>query len=107
MWALPISLGVGKFFVFKQKTAYELRISDWSSDVCSSDLHGRDSNQWSECLEVAQSLQDAALAQGVPPLEARAWLDKAFRDLGYGEDEAGQLAEIGRASWRESVCQEV
>src|SRR3546814_17370143 len=26
------------FFVFKQKTAYELRISDWSSDVCSSDL---------------------------------------------------------------------
>src|SRR3546814_4445016 len=25
-------------FVFKQKTAYELRISDWSSDVCSSDL---------------------------------------------------------------------
>src|SRR3546814_143305 len=27
-----------KFFVFKQKTAYEMRISDWSSDVCSSDL---------------------------------------------------------------------
>src|SRR3546814_5824412 len=26
------------FFFFKQKTAYELRISDWSSDVCSSDL---------------------------------------------------------------------
>src|SRR3546814_3427391 len=29
---------VGCFFFFKQKTAYELRISDWSSDVCSSDL---------------------------------------------------------------------
>src|SRR3546814_5408236 len=29
------------FFFFKQKTAYEMRISDWSSDVCSSDLgHG-------------------------------------------------------------------
>src|SRR3546814_20247242 len=27
-------------FFFKQKTAYELRISDWSSDVCSSDLRG-------------------------------------------------------------------
>src|SRR3546814_13799023 len=26
------------FFVFKQKTAYDMRISDWSSDVCSSDL---------------------------------------------------------------------
>src|SRR3546814_9489471 len=32
------------FFFFKQKTAYEMRISDWSSDVCSSDL----------CLKVAQ-----------------------------------------------------
>src|SRR3546814_6932966 len=30
----------GIVFFFKQKTAYELRISDWSSDVCSSDLEG-------------------------------------------------------------------
>src|SRR3546814_3944440 len=30
------------FFFFKQKTAYEMRISDWSSDVCSSDLKGVD-----------------------------------------------------------------
>src|SRR3546814_4514318 len=29
------------FFFFKQKTAYEMRISDWSSDVCSSDLQRR------------------------------------------------------------------
>src|SRR3546814_7040006 len=29
------------FFFFKQKTAYDMRISDWSSDVCSSDLPGR------------------------------------------------------------------
>src|SRR3546814_1256244 len=29
-------------FFFKQKTAYEMRISDWSSDVCSSDLRGGD-----------------------------------------------------------------
>src|SRR3546814_990216 len=28
------------YFFFKQKTAYEMRISDWSSDVCSSDLTG-------------------------------------------------------------------
>src|SRR3546814_9677962 len=28
------------FFFFKQKTSYEMRISDWSSDVCSSDLSG-------------------------------------------------------------------
>src|SRR3546814_10383395 len=31
------------FFFFKQKTAYEMRISDWSSDVCSSDLPNPDS----------------------------------------------------------------
>src|SRR3546814_2789192 len=34
---VPASLWI--FFFFKQKTAYEMRISDWSSDVCSSDLH--------------------------------------------------------------------
>src|SRR3546814_8622674 len=32
-------------FCFKQKTAYELRISDWSSDVCSSDLEHRIDNR--------------------------------------------------------------
>src|SRR3546814_9398121 len=37
--ACPFSLYV--FFFFKQKTAYEMRISDWSSDVCSSDLASR------------------------------------------------------------------
>src|SRR3546814_14037091 len=34
-----VNIEVGSFvFLFKQKTAYEMRISDWSSDVCSSDL---------------------------------------------------------------------
>src|SRR3546814_9192964 len=33
------------FFFFKQKTAYEMRISDWSSDVCSSDLPHRRSRR--------------------------------------------------------------
>src|SRR3546814_9499766 len=32
-------------FFFKQNTAYEMRISDWSSDVCSSDLRNRTANQ--------------------------------------------------------------
>src|SRR3546814_8790212 len=35
MWCCYVLLGI---FFFKQKTAYEMRISDWSSDVCSSDL---------------------------------------------------------------------
>src|SRR3546814_5717196 len=36
------------FFFFKQKTAYEMRISDWSSDVCSSDLGLRTVAQFDE-----------------------------------------------------------
>src|SRR3546814_13798135 len=38
------------FLFFKQKTAYELRISDWSSDVCSSDLVRREAAGASRCL---------------------------------------------------------
>src|SRR3546814_15794048 len=38
MFVLQMYGFLGLFFFFKQKTAYEMRISDWSSDVCSSDL---------------------------------------------------------------------
>src|SRR3546814_5118889 len=38
MWCSTVSILY--VFFFKQKTAYEMRISDWSSDVCSSDLKG-------------------------------------------------------------------
>src|SRR3546814_10096628 len=38
------------FFCFKQKTAYEMRISDWSSDVCSSDLSKRDDHPMAKLL---------------------------------------------------------
>src|SRR3546814_2849249 len=34
-------MGTHCFVLFKQQTAYEMRIRDWSSDVCSSDLHDR------------------------------------------------------------------
>src|SRR3546814_10282910 len=47
------------FFFFKQKTAYEMRISDWSSDVCSSDLHGS-----RPCLGRGRKRGDAANAFG-------------------------------------------
>src|SRR3546814_9060078 len=42
------------FFFFKQKSAYEMRISDWSSDVCSSDLLDliHDFNLWSHALRL-------------------------------------------------------
>src|SRR3546814_15307614 len=35
-------------FVFKQETAYDMRISDWSSDVCSSDLHHVDQAEYDQ-----------------------------------------------------------
>src|SRR3546814_1279940 len=37
-WSASLTLVFFVIFFFKQKTAYEMRISDWSSDVCSSDL---------------------------------------------------------------------
>src|SRR3546814_3618700 len=44
------------FFFFKQKTAYEVRISDWSSDVCSSDLEDRVEVEVVEMLGAAADL---------------------------------------------------
>src|SRR3546814_6577183 len=58
----------GCVFFFKQKTAYEMRISDWSSDVCSSDLAG-------ERLVGERAL--AAAAAGI--IEAQKSLPARFR----------------------------
>src|SRR3546814_16179898 len=84
------------FFFFKQKTAYEMRISDWSSDVCSSDLlAGR---------IAAPALRLERADQPVGELE-RIVLDV---DQGQARHEARNLQhEIGRASCRERVCQYV
>src|SRR3546814_5956645 len=46
------------FFFFKQKTAYDMRISDWSSDVCSSDLIN---DAWSIGASIGFSYQAVAL----------------------------------------------
>src|SRR3546814_4259254 len=48
-------------FLYKQKTAYEMRISDWSSDVCSSDLRSRCRHQGPE-EEVHLEKQNAIMA---------------------------------------------
>src|SRR3546814_9898053 len=57
---------VTSFCFFKQKTAYEMRISDWSSDVCSSDLHRdlsvRLRRQGQDRLDCVNVRQDARLA---------------------------------------------
>src|SRR3546814_5559201 len=46
------------FFFFKQKTAYEMRISDWSSDVCSSDLVGAGPAQGNRSIFMAHPRLD-------------------------------------------------
>src|SRR3546814_20055946 len=64
------------FFFFKQKTAYELRISDWSSDVCSSDLIAT-------ALEAGQFSVDE---------KQRHALAAGFRILGGDDDDTSVLA---------------
>src|SRR3546814_20434545 len=55
------------FFFFKQKTAYEMRISDWSSDVCSSDLLAEQGPDWAGVLaEILNVLHRVAIAQALP-----------------------------------------
>src|SRR3546814_2080869 len=96
------------FFFFKQKTAYEMRISDWSSDVCSSDLR------------LAKATPEQVKAA------ANKWLSRPAFSLTYtpgertegGENRGGAVVAakgapavqpdpIGRASCRERVCQYV
>src|SRR3546814_1304504 len=109
------------FFFFKQKTAYEMRISDWSSDVCSSDLHA------------AFLIADIARRRADQPRNRVLLHEFAHVDAHHGavivEQEFGQrlgqfgladarrsqeqetaeraIWEIGRASGRERVCQYV
>src|SRR3546814_5365792 len=53
--------GMKSVFFFKQKTAYEMRISDWSSDVCSSDLSEPDA---AKREQIVQMLDYMALSPG-------------------------------------------
>src|SRR3546814_4980422 len=88
------------FFFFQQKTAYEMRISDWSSDVCSSDL-----------MRVAEGGQGQASAQiDDPRVRVPQLADirrAADRDDPAVLDRDRLGPEIGRASCRERVCQYV
>src|SRR3546814_5996085 len=81
------------FFFFKQETAYEMLISDWSSDVCSSDLiivnpKGN--------LLVNHHLSGTDLYFTLPDEVLNRCNARAFK-----------ITEIGRASCRERVCQYV
>src|SRR3546814_4004488 len=90
-------------FFFKLKAAYEMRISDWSSDVCSSDLaisfqrpllHG--------CIDVASGFVSSYLHNEAKlrKLAHFLWVEL------YGEQRCGS-AEFGSASCTERVCKYV
>src|SRR3546814_15482888 len=51
------------FFFFKQKTAYEMRISDWSSDVCSSDLFFH--REFTDPMQAMAAMKNLAIAGGL------------------------------------------
>src|SRR3546814_2042688 len=90
-------------FFFKQKTAYEMRISDWSSDVCSSDLPVLHRSGRPCCLECDSDRVLARLYQLV-------W-ESAMQTDRYHNIEAlragARRKQIGRASCRERECQYV
>src|SRR3546814_5035602 len=97
--------GGGVYFVlffFKQKTAYEMRISDWSSDVCSSDLLR------AHLVERRELHRTGVLDFDDVPTELRLHRQCGQAFAGIGQRRAGGLGEqIGRASCRERVCQYV
>src|SRR3546814_14872252 len=102
-------------FFFKQKTAYEMRISDWSSDVCSSDL--RTAQRMTRALEdnfanvvvvedddrrrrwrIQSPIPERLQPRQENTIEALEIAARAARD---------ENRKIGRATWRERVCQYV
>src|SRR3546814_7940021 len=97
------------FFFFKQKTAYEMRISDWSSDVCSSDLQVDDVIHSSPAIgDIDGDGRPEAVVGGGnyynrgDGRKVFAWhVDDGSTVPGWPQ------SKIGRASCRERVCQYV
>src|SRR3546814_10399776 len=80
------------FFFFKQKTAYDMRISDWSSDVCSSDLIAGKTT--------AQTTNQRSIADGGVEI----WSKAAREDC--PESEAGSAGSLGERNAGEKRSEE-
>src|SRR3546814_7031126 len=92
------------FFFFKQKTAYEMRISDWSSDVCSSDLRVPATLQYLFKERPQMLLGVGLAAERFQAAHGMGRHPAITLGVVFGHVIAG---EIGRASCRERVCQYV
>src|SRR3546814_4055627 len=97
------------FLLFKQKTAYDMRISDWRSDVCSSDLPLRanpayasgSSMPWESPLNsILESIEGP-----VAKIIAVMVIIMTGLSLAFGETSGGFRRQIGSASCRERLCQ--
>src|SRR3546814_6443816 len=107
------------FFFFKQKTAYEMRISDWSSDVCSSDLivdqgdgpmplpqAGGESHSTPLVLGIVSPLRGSistawrsARASDLYMLSAIWWLFSPYRVSMRSEEHTSELQSLMRISY--------
>src|SRR3546814_8358568 len=101
------------FFFFKQKTAYEMRISDWSSDVCSSDLGELDEGQpvrreiaGQGEAGLAQALQCAGLRR-LAPQKVRQHLTRLAVRCAGGEEGDQRLCLAQRQSRSEEHTSEL
>src|SRR3546814_10730584 len=86
------------FFFFKQKTAYEMRISDWSSDVCSSDLEKTQPSQVVFITQQRAQIQDGdlALAGLLNPPRVLEFAQSATDGFGRGAQEGCQISATHR-----------
>src|SRR3546814_1038178 len=103
------------FFFFKQNTAYEMRISDWSSDVCSSVLVADPLVGLLITIAIVQIVWQSSrvvftrMLDGVEPHIIEALRETASHAGGVEKvtEVRARWVEIGRASCRERVCQYV
>src|SRR3546814_8369193 len=82
------------FFFFKHKTAYEMRISDWSSDVCSSDLIAGRLEQQLPARQPAVAIVEAAAGDDVPQKAVALGVD-AIQPVGEGLRRAERPGHAG------------
>src|SRR3546814_5780689 len=110
------------FFFFEQKTAYEMRISDWSSDVCSSDLRQIGSAHLApRCPQPLERLrarhfvdevavdidQAGSIIAPFDDVRVPNLLVESLRSAGHAQRINRNVRQIGRESCRERVCQYV